>query len=264
MRILFFLLLAQVALADVITSVAGNVETTAAPTGSPLTSVDTFTRANSDNLNDVDCDASDTCEWTEIGGDVDIASNSTRNAVAETWRIVNNSETGADTLSQYVAAQYVEGAILFNFSGPTLRDEGLSTGGNFYTLRFAAEGGYEIRACSGSASCQTITLISAADLGGVMGLNDSIGLTTDTGTGDSVVFTAYRWENAVAPIRANWSSTATAEWSVCASGCDQGFNSNAPTATSHGASDTGIRGGIYNGAVQAGLQWDNWMFGDNP
>jgi hypothetical protein len=220
---------------------------------------DSFNRSDNTDLN-ANCGVGDTCEWVEYGGNPEVDNNELKGASGATYRIVTDADAEATGLNQYVAAECRSGPNN-GYTGIALRDDGGSgSGDKFYVLRYNSITNFVLRACESTASCSDIAEIAEGDLLPAeveMGAGDSIGMEVDANTGDAVTFTLYHWFDQVPPDRGSWGTG----WTVCASGCDQGF-ATAPTATAAGAADTGKRGGIYQGS-NARRQWDNWMFGDN-
>lgn len=229
--------------------------------GSGQSYSDSFTRANNTDLN-ANCAGGDTCEWVEVGtADVSINANELDSATGA-WRAHTNSNAAADTADQYVGARLTS-AVWGVVSSIVLRDEGLETGGCFYALLFDVQDNYQIRACDeiGEGNCDTLATITPSNLGDGTNMfeGDALGLAVDDQTGNSVTFSVWKWENQAPPARGSWG---TADWTVCSSGCDQGFATN-PTAAGSGACDAGRRGGFYDEANNPS-EWDDWMFGDNP
>lgn len=258
------------------TEISGQVEIkglwviAAVSTGTNYAIVDTFTRTGNTTL-DTGCAGGDTCEWDEYCSSGDCYETSGTTLIEDpangvTRRALNGTAT---TLSQYVGAQYVGALSGLEAPGVVLRadDAGASPTGatnshKFYVLRVNGTAWYEIRACQNVADCETLATIDNANFGGALNTSDSIGLAVSADTGNSIAFTAYKWESQVLPTDFTlWAASAGTIWTVCASGCDQVWTV-APASSTKGTADAGLRGGVYNGNTGANSAWDNWVFGD--
>lgn len=219
---------------------------------------DSFTRANNTDVT-ANCSSegpNDLCDWVEVLGDLSIAGNELHSTAANFYLA---SGTDTSTLAQYSGATHVVSPNSTN-AGPSIRGTGGGGGGDcHYVFRNNSTTGYALRACNASTSCSDIESFTdgAGDFTDMI-LGDALGVSSDTGTGDSVVLTVWKFDAVIAPTSfAGWPAAASNTYTVCASGCDKTWTT-APSFAKCTADNKRV--GLYSGSANAN-EWDNWSGG---
>ena len=227
---------------------------------------DTFTRADGSDLTGAvgdDCSSegpSSLCAWTEVNGDLSIASNAIVSNTAK-FKLVANSNT--DTLAQYAGATTTDTSQTGRKSGPVVRATSSSSASDcWYTFEMNSTTSFRIRACRSTNDCGVIETFT--DGGGDftnMAQTDSLGISVNVETGDDVQFTVYKFDTANVPASfSSWAGSATNTYSVCDSAidCDRQWDT-APSVAKCTADNKRV--GISKSSSKV-VGWDTWAGGD--
>jgi len=198
------------------------------------------------------------CGWIEAQNGIDIVSNQ---ASSPGGYMYLAADTDTDTLAQYAAARLYEAASR-RYWGPSIRGTGGAGAGDcHYVFRLQTTSGYRLRTCKAGSSCGTNYQFSTggADFT-TWASGDSLGISSDDGTGDDVVITVWKFDSQSPPTDfADWDTYDSDHYSVCASGCDKTWTT-APSAANCTADNKRL--GIYTGGGTTRYDYDDWVGGD--